>query len=120
MQKINSERHAKKSTKGGALLGKMQLMGMDKLFHLEGGQDAKHTIISIQKAGLNGQMFHKEVDKATSTQQSQFTGLGVARWAVVPQKDVKHTTAPFSRKTKGKRISGVAIVTPRKLGPRVR
>jgi len=86
----------------------MQLTGMDKLFHLEGGRDAKRTIISIQKAGLNGQMFHKEVDEVTSAQQSQFTGLGVARWAVVPQKDVKHTAAPFSRKTRGKRFSGVA------------
>jgi len=48
------------------------------------------------------------MDEASNAQQSQFTGLGVARWAMVPWKDVKHTTAPFSRKTRGKRFSGVA------------
>jgi len=60
-----------------------------------------------------------QMDEASNAQQSQFTGLGVARWAVVPQKDGKHMMAPFSRITRGKEISGVAIATPRKLGPRV-
>ncbi len=52
--------------KGGVPLCKMQLMGMDKLFHLEGGQDAKRTIInaiSLLYSMYAGQTTHNHISR---------------------------------------------------------